>query len=162
MGIFLFIEVFTPYLDVLMYLQHFVMSIIPELFELQTSKTHKNFNLNKIRVGPIENCQTNRFLTIWQNIIFGTKFLPQRTQNQKFDVVFLQLGRGRKNLPHRSGSKRGSLRALNAWHCVKCDYWYEPSLPPWRQTKLAFQNWPDKFLASLDILMFSFWGHNDL
>ena len=91
MGIFLFIEVFTPYLDGLMYLQHFVFSIVSEIFELQTSKTHKNLDLDKIRVGPIQNCQTNRFLTIWQNIIFGPKFLTQGNRNhkeQEFDGGF--------------------------------------------------------------------------
>ena len=97
MGIFLFIEVFTPYLDVLMYLQHFVMSVISELFELQASKTHKNLDLDKIRVGPIENWETNRFLTIWLNIIFGPKFSPQRTQNhkeQEFDEGFSSVKQG--------------------------------------------------------------------
>ena len=85
-SIFLFIKVFTPYLDAEKGSQPFVMPIIPELFKVQ------KFSLNEIYknswVGPIENCQTNRFLTIWQNIIFGRKFMARGTQNhnnQEFD-----------------------------------------------------------------------------
>ena len=89
MVIFLFIKVFTPYFDTRMCSQQFVMPIIPELFKVQ------KFSLDDIYknswVGPIENCQTNRLLTIWENIIFGRKIMTRGTQNpndREFDGSF--------------------------------------------------------------------------
>ena len=127
MVIFLFIKVFTPYLDAQMCSQQFVMPIIPELFKVQ------KFSLNEIYknswVGPIENCQANRFLTIWQNIIFGRKFMAITT-TRSLMVVSPSVKQGWEKIhptgaaPERAvsgASKREKMRQmwLQVWEYCK-------------------------------------------
>ena len=77
----------------------------------------------------MENCQINRFLTIWQNIIFGPKFMTQGTQTyyyKKLDGSFPLITQ--VIYPTGVAPERAVSGGQNLRKCVQFDYRYGSTL----------------------------------